>query len=308
MKKPLYIISLFFVMLTASKNAAAQYYFFDGTYFDNPILYEAGISVNAMNCLTDIGGKHGIGTKFLKDLNLGYTHLSGGVFASVTYRNEVGLRLEATFGKISAHDVILAGLTDEAKNRYNRNQDFQSRISEVVAIFEVHPLFIFIDWPAKDQPPPRISPYLLGGIGYFSFNPQTKLGSRIVDLRALHTEGEGFPEYPTRPEYSLNQINIPMGGGLKYELNPLINLRLEVVYRKTFTDYLDDLSTTYIDPALFDKYLTPQKALDAHLLYDKQLQSVAGINGKRGTSTNNDGYLSFNLKVSVVIGRERMKK
>ena len=308
MKKVYFIISLSVVMLTASKNAAAQYYFFDGTYFDNPMLYEAGISVNGMNCLTDIGGKHGVGTKFLKDLNLGFTHLSAGIFASVTFRNEVGLRLEGTFGKVSAHDEVLVGLTDEAKNRYNRNLAFSSRISELSAIFEVHPLFIFIDWAAKDQAPPRFSPYLLGGVGYFSFNPQTKIGNRTIDLRPLHTEGEGFAEYPDRPEYSLNQINIPLGGGIKYELNPLMNLRAEVVYRKTFTDYLDDLSTTYIDPALFDKYLTPQKAMDARLLYDKQLVGVAGIDGKRGTSTNNDAYLSFNLKVSVIIGRERMKK
>ncbi len=308
MKKVYFIISLSVVMLTASKNAAAQYYFFDGTYFDNPLLYEAGISVNGMNCLTDIGGKHGVGTKFLKDLNLGFTHLSAGIFASVTYRNEVGLRLEGTFGKVSAHDEILLGLNDEAKNRYNRNLAFSSRISELAAIFEVHPLFIFIDWAARDKPAPRISPYFLAGIGYFSFNPQTKIGNRTIDLRPLHTEGEGFPEYPDRKEYSLNQVNIPMGFGAKYELNPLMNLRAEVLYRKTFTDYLDDLSTTYIDPALFDRYLTPQKAMDARSLYDKQLVGVAGIDGKRGTSTNNDGYLSFNLKVSVIIGRERMKK
>ncbi len=58
MKKVVFVALL---MITAlfinSKNANAQYYFFDDEYYDNPLLYEAGISVNAMNSLTDIGGK-----------------------------------------------------------------------------------------------------------------------------------------------------------------------------------------------------------------------------------------------------------
>ena len=308
MKKIYLVVSLLTIMVIGAKPAAAQYYFFDDTYYDQPVLYEAGFSVNAMNCLTDIGGKHGIGTKFIKDLNLGFTHISGGVFANVMYKNMVGMRIEGTFGKVSSHDAVLEGLTDEAKNRYNRNLDFKSNISEVALIFEAHPLYIFVDWPARDRNPPRFSPYVLAGIGYFSFNPQAKIGNRTVDLRPLHTEGEGFPEYPDRPEYSLNQINVPLGFGVKYELGPLMNLRAEYVYRKLFTDYIDDLSTTYIDPALFDKYLTPQKALDAKALYNKQLNNVAGPGGKRGTSTNNDGYFTFDLKVSVIIGRQRMKK
>ena len=78
---------LIVVFLIGSKNTSAQYYFFDGEYYDNPILYEAGISLNAMNCLTDMGGKKGVGTKFLKDLNIGKTHISGGVFFSAAFKN-----------------------------------------------------------------------------------------------------------------------------------------------------------------------------------------------------------------------------
>ena len=67
MKKIFLTTGLIIVLLIGSKNINAQYYFFDGEYYDNPILYEAGISLNAMNCLTDLGGKKGLGTKFLKD-------------------------------------------------------------------------------------------------------------------------------------------------------------------------------------------------------------------------------------------------
>lgn len=310
MKNIILTASLLAALLIGSKTINAQYYFFDGEYYDNPILYEAGISINAMNCLTDMGGKKGIGKKFLKDLNIGKTHLSGGVFFSAAYKNAVALRLEGTFGQISGDDDVLIGITDIAKERYNRNLNFRSYITDVTAMLEIHPMYIFVDWPAKETSPPRTSPYIVGGIGYFSFNPQTRQGNRYIDLQKLSTEGQGFAEYPDRQVYKLNQINIPLGGGAKYELSPLINLRAEIVYRTTFTDYLDDLSTTYIDPALFDKYfgVGSQKAINARALYDQQRIKVAGVDGRRGKPTNTDGYFSANLKISVIIGRERIRR
>ena len=294
------IITLFIL----PKNASAQYYFYDDSY-GNGISYEAGISLNAMNCLTDIGGKKGIGGKYFKDLNIGKTHFAGGLFFGLLYKNAAALRLEGTFGQISANDNVLSGITDIAKQRFNRNLNFRSNISEVSAIVELHPLFIFINWNERDQAPPRYSPYLLGGIGYFSYKPQAELGNKLIDLQPLHTEGQGFPEYPDRKNYALTQTNIPLGGGIKYEASPLINLRLEFVYRKLNTDHLDDLSTTYIDPAAFDKNLSPSKAITARALYDRQIDKIGKIGGKRGDPTNNDGYFSLNLKASILLGRSR---
>ncbi|HMU24490.1 MAG TPA: hypothetical protein PKD97_05480, partial [Ferruginibacter sp.] len=109
---------LAFIMLAAvvllTSKAQAQYYFYDDQYYDNPWFFEVGGSFGAMNCLTDIGGKKGIGKKFIKDLNIGKTHLSGGLFFSATYKYALGLRLEAAFGKVSANDNVLAGITDIA--------------------------------------------------------------------------------------------------------------------------------------------------------------------------------------------------
>jgi Domain of unknown function (DUF6089) len=308
MKKLFFVATLTILAFIGSKPAIAQYYFFDEDYYDKPWLYEAGISVNAMNCLTDVGGAKGIGRKFVKDLNIGYTNFSGGVFLDAMYKNAAGIRLEATFGKISANDNVLEGITDIAKERYNRNLNFRSYMTEVSALLELHPTYIFIDWPARESTPPRTSPYLLAGISYFSFNPQTRLGNRWIDLKPLHTEGQGWEE-TGRSEYSLRQLSIPMGFGVKYELSPLVNLRGEFLYRKTFTDYLDDLSTDYIDPALFDKYLGAgtAKANNAKILNNRQIVPNP-ISTKRGTVTNNDGYFTFNLKLSVVIGRDRIRR
>ncbi|MFN0081903.1 MAG: hypothetical protein ACKVOM_05245, partial [Ferruginibacter sp.] len=197
MKKIFLTTIIFVFLLISSKGTLAQYYFYNGEYTDiPPIIFEAGISINGMNCLTDLGGGKGIGGRFLKDINVSKTHLSGGVFFGVTYQNAVGLRLEGTVGQISGSDDVLVGITDLAKSRYNRNLNFTSSIKEVSAMLEIHPLYIFVNWSAREITPPRISPYIVGGIGYFSFNPQTKLGNRNIDLQKLSTEGQGFAEYP----------------------------------------------------------------------------------------------------------------
>jgi high-affinity Fe2+/Pb2+ permease len=79
-----------------SKNASAQYYFYNDDYYDQDVLVEVGASIGAMNCLTDLGGKAGIGKGFIKDLNSGKSYLSGGIFANISYKSSLGLRLEST--------------------------------------------------------------------------------------------------------------------------------------------------------------------------------------------------------------------
>lgn len=303
-------VTLFlFILLGSSFCGQAQYYFFDDDYYDSDVLFEAGISVNAMNSLTDLAGKKGIGKRFLKDLNVGQTHASFGVFGSATYKNAIALRVEGTYGKVSNRDELLVGITDIAKERYNRNLDFRSTIYEASAVIEIHPVFMFINWASRDDVPPRYSPYLAGGVGYFSFNPQGTIpGTRTwVNLQPLSTEGQGFPTHPDRPIYKLKQLSFPLGAGVKYEASRLVNFRLEVLHRFLRTDYLDDLSTRYIDPAEFALYLPANKAALAARLADKQINPVAipSTGRKRGTVTENDGFFTVGLKMSLVIGRSK---
>lgn len=307
MKRITFALSLVVMLMGYSKKADAQYYFYNDTYYDNPVLFEVGASVGVMNCLTDLGGKKGIGKRFIKDLNFGNNEIAGGVYFSAMYKYAIGLRLEATFGKVSAFDSILAGVTDIAKNRFNRNLSFRSSISEFSLMTELHPLFIFIDWTNRDDDPPRYSPYLLAGVGYYSFNPQTKFENRWVDLQPLSTEGQGFSKYPDRQPYKLKQLNFPVGIGVKYELSDLLSLRGEFVYRVLKTDYLDDVSTTYIDPQEFYNNFPVSQATLAEQLADRQRSKVAFAGGKRGSPAEKDAFFTFNLKIGLAIGRERIR-
>jgi hypothetical protein len=264
-----------------------------------------------MNCLTDVGGRKGIGKKFVKDININQSHISGSVYFAMSYYNMLGVRLEGSFGEISGADSVLKNVKASTYGRYERNLSFRSRITDLMLLGEFHPFLFFGDIDT-DKPIIRLSPYLLAGIGYYSFSPEAKLGNNWIPLQPLRTEGQGFAEYPDREIYKLKQICFPVGIGARYELSQMFNLRAELLYRILNTDYLDDVSTNYIDPALFPTYLSAQNATRATLLYSRRNEIEAAFvqtnNMERGHADNNDAYFTFNLKLGIVLGRERIKK
>src|SRR5207248_1584444 len=95
----------------------------------------------------------------------------------------------------------------------------------------------------------NFTPYLFVGVAGYHFNPYTfdSAGTKVY-LKPLCTEGEGF--YPGRKNYSLNQLAIPFGIGFRLSVSDRISFGFETGIRKLMTDYLDDVSTTYIDQAL----------------------------------------------------------
>lgn len=92
------------------------------------------------------------------------------------------------------------------------------------------------------------TPFVYAGVSLFHFNPQAEnpANGEWVDLQPLGTEGQGTSSFSSRSKYALTQVAIPMGGGLKIAVNPSFNIILEYGIRKTFTDYLDDVSTTFV--------------------------------------------------------------
>ena len=297
---------IFFLFILAGNGLKAQYYFYDGNYYESDIVYEIGGSVGAMNAFTDLGGRKGLGKKFVKDFNFKNTEFCGSIFFSAVYKNEFALRLEGTFGQIHAYDSILEKVAPTTNERYERNLSFRSSIAEIALMAEFHPFFIFGDYN-DDHYPPAISPYVLAGVGYFHFNPQAKLNGNYVDLQPLHTEGQGFSEYPNAKNYKLSQINFPLGIGARYDVSAIINLRAEIVTRFLTTDYLDDVSGRYIDPSVFANYLSGVQLNEALLLNDRHKPGAetAHPDGIRGNPKNNDSYITFNIKLGLTLGRER---
>jgi hypothetical protein len=291
-------------------NCTGQYFFYNDKYFNSDIDIEFGVSGGMMNALTDLGGKKGLGKGFIKDLNGKNFQASGGIFMSGLYQQKIGLRLEATFGSVKAYDSILSGKTGVEKNRYDRNLSFKSPITEFSAMAEIYPLEIFRkDGDFTESEPPTLMPYILAGVGFYSFRPQAKLNGVWVGLQPLRTEGQGFSQYPEVKKYELSQINVPVGIGVKYELGPLLTARFELVHRFLSTDYLDDVSGTYIDPTLFNSYLNPAQAALAQQLHNRSYNTTPGFSGPgglRGDKKDKDAYFSFNFKLGLNLSRKKI--
>lgn len=306
MKRMLFVaFAVSFVLL--HQPVKAQYYYYDDRYYYHDVVFEVGAAGGIMNCLTDLGGKKGIGKNFIKDLNWKNTKPSFGGYFLANYKDKLALRFEATFGEVKAYDSILKSVASTTTGRYERNLSFKSKISEFQLALEVHPL-MFKDY--GNDNPPQLSPYAIAGAGYFSFDPQARLDGIWYSLQPLSLEGQGFKEYPKRKPYELSQINVLGGIGLKYQINSLFNARLELVHRKLFTDYLDDVSSdSYIDPALFSNYLSPAKAAIARRLYERKSELTPGkpslMIDERGDPDDNDAYFTIQFKLGITLGRQK---
>jgi hypothetical protein len=295
------------ISLCFSINGISQNYFYNSNYFEPRILWETGLSAGGMNCLTDLGGKKGAGSYFIKDLNVKNTRFCASAYVHALYNNFLGGRIEIIAGQVTAYDSILKEDNSVARYRYKRNLHFRSLIAELSFIGEWYFLSHLIQQNLNREP--LLSPYFLAGAGVFHFNPEAKLNNDWVLLQPLHTEGQGFREYPERKKYSRTQVNFPVGMGVRFELSALLNVQMEVVHRILMTDYLDDVSTNYIDPTLFNQYLDISKAVRANKLYDRRRElnpaMVPAAGQQRGDPSDKDAYFSVNLKIGLVLNRQR---
>ncbi|HXC06074.1 MAG TPA: DUF6089 family protein, partial [Bacteroidia bacterium] len=194
---------------------------------------EIGMTVGPMVFLGDLGGHAGKGTTFIKDYNMNTTKIAVGAYGAIYPAQWLGFRLSLNYGNIEGNDADIKNKGGDEATRLERNLDFKSVILEGTVMAEFYPTVFIEDDP--DDITARLRPYGVLGLGVFHFNPQGSYRNPAtgdtywVDLRPLHTEGEGFAEYPDRKEYSLTQINIPMGAGIKYFFSENVNLSFEII-------------------------------------------------------------------------------
>ncbi|CAN5903685.1 hypothetical protein BH11BAC7_BH11BAC7_31620 [soil metagenome] len=273
--------------------------------------WEVGMDIGAANFLGDLGGANQIGTHFVKDLELSLTRTALG--AHVRYRSNRYLAYRANFmyGKINGNDALTA-----ERYRHNRNLNFKSNIFEFSTVLEFYiskerPGHVYNYKKVKGLRHIDIQTYAFVGIGGFYYNPKSIRAGQWYELRPLHTEGQGFK--PGTKSYSKFSLSIPMGLGFKYALNRRWNIGLEYGLRLTMTDYIDDVSTVYVDPALLTANLDPQTAAAAIYFanpggYDISAADNGGIDPtwtdqQRGDSKHNDAYMFMCVTVNYKIGK-----
>ncbi|MBP6688031.1 MAG: outer membrane beta-barrel protein [Lacibacter sp.] len=162
---------------------------------------------------------------------------SVGLWASYDISPYVMLRGGLHFAEVRAEDRFQSNPANQL-----RNLSFSTNIIELHGGAEYH----FLGMADR-----VFSPYVFGALAVFHYNPYAydQTGNKIF-LKPLSTEGQGLAGYPNRQPYSLMQVAIPFGIGVRMALTDRIGVGAEFGYRKTFTDYMDDVSRSYVDQAV----------------------------------------------------------
>ncbi len=205
------------------------------------------------------------------------------------FNDRLALRGGFSYGNIGASDK-----DNPDSNFRRRNLSFRTNVFEFSFAVECNLLSPDLF---------DIYPYVFLGAGFFHFNPySTDNENNRVWLRPLSTEGEGLPEYPGRKPYSLNQFCIPFGGGIKKTLDARFTAALEMGFRKIFTDYLDDVSATYISEAV----LLREKGQKAVEMAFRDLRGPQPAGHARGNSGKVDWYYFTGLKLTYTLGKSSL--
>lgn len=238
-------------------------------------------------------GVNGGGMNYIGDLNdqspLGKVNPAGGVFFRMKFDDRWALSIGGSYGYLESDDFMAW-----------RHLSFRSLLAEgyMRMEFNFFPYGIFetgLSW----------TPFIFGGFGVFAFKPQALWTNPNTgetawhDLQPLGTEGQGTSAFPGRSYYSLLQVSMPFGIGLKLMPSRHVTLAVEYGFRKSWTDYIDDVSTTYVDP----KLLYDAHGEEAAGLADRSAEVQGGTSNapgiKRGDDSLDDWYAYFNVSVSV---------
>lgn len=153
--------------------------------------------------------------------------------------------------ELTEHFMLRGGYTYAVVGGADRfSRDEEARARNLAFETSLHEFSVVAEYYLLSLNLSKFSPYAFGGLAVYRFNPYAyDVNLNRVYLKPLSTEGQGLPGYPEKKPYSLTQVALPFGAGVKYAFTENLRLGLEVGFRKIFTDYLDDVSTSYADPA-----------------------------------------------------------
>ena len=265
------------------------------------LLFSFGLSAQSIDFLRNSEVVLGGGVmNYIGDLNnqsvLSPLHGAGSVGLRTRLDSRWAVRVEVAYGSISCEKDYIV----------RRNLSFRSDIFEFAALAE----FNFRPFgPGATES--AWTPYIFGGIGVFHYNPMAQYtdnegNAQWVELQPLNTEGQGTSLYPERRPYALVQLCMPFGVGVKVRFNKTFSMTAEYGFRMTWSDYLDDVSTTYVGCELLEAEVL-EGAMAARMAdrsNDVESGYVNAVGIKRGDDALKDWY-AF-LKVSVGVNLETL--
>ncbi|MEY4604859.1 MAG: hypothetical protein RIT43_2151 [Bacteroidota bacterium] len=233
-----------------------------------------------------VGGSNYIGD--LNSLNPFYNlHPAGGLIYRYNQHSRLAWRASLLYGTVSASDA-----DSKEPLLANRNLSFKSTVYEVHAGLEFNYLPFQIGHEKY-----KGTAYLMTGISLFRMNPMAEYNDEWIELQPLGTEGQGS-SLSDEGNYSLTQLSVPLGVGVRFSLGKRSSIGFEYGLRKTFTDYLDDVgSNGYVDASILSEENGPLAAALSN-------RSIDGSRfGKRGTDSTKDWYTFFGATLTFRLGK-----
>lgn len=248
--------------------------------------HEIGLMVNQGHYIGDINPSRHIPPDFRP---------GGGLIYRYNMNDRMAFKANVQYARIYAHDKY-----SDSEWQQNRNLHFRTNLIEFSGQMEVN----FLTYEIGDSKRPS-SPYLFLGLSIFRFSPQAEFNDRWVDLQPLGTEGQGMDGFDN--QYNLTQVSIPFGVGFKFNIWRNFAGAVEWGMRRTFTDYLDDVSSTYVNAVQLEEGNGPLSAI----LADRTLLPTGpdGTNDgmQRGEINRRDYYLIMGAMLTYKIGKPRIK-
>jgi Domain of unknown function (DUF6089) len=249
---------------------------------------EIGLSIGAAHYFGDLN----------TNVRVNRPKLAIGAFFRKQFGNYIAVRVGAQFAQIGYADKYYSD--NEFQRR--RNLSFNSSIWELSLQGDFN-FFKFL----PDNPDYRFTPYVTIGASIFSYDPYAYLNGKKYFLRPLGTEGQATAAYPNRKPYSSMGFAVPFGVGVKYAINEKMNIGFEVLHRFTNTDYLDDVSTTYVGIDKFPPLPDGSESAGA-LLQDRSYETgePIGIEGRqRGYAKQKDQFITAQVTISFNLSSYR---
>jgi hypothetical protein len=238
----------------------------------------------------EIGGGIGL-SNYFGDLNtrlsLQNVGLAASLHARYNFNTRTAVKSSLSLARIRAND-------DNSSNQFERirNLRFRSNIIDFTAMAE----FNFYDY-IHGSPADNWTPYMALGFSAFHFNPKADLNGTTYNLRDLGTEGQEIGD-----EYLLFNGGITLGGGMKWDITRDISMNAEITLRKIFTDYIDDVSSTYPDFATLVTRRQPNGEIARQLSNPSPDPDFFRTGKQRGNSKDNDTYAFFSISIMKYFG------
>jgi hypothetical protein len=260
-------------------------------------VHELVLNVGTTAFLGELGGRDMVGTDYsLADLDLPSTSLNIGFSYRFRFHPYFATSSIVSIGQIKGDDALTL---DPVRNA--RNLNFKSIIISAYQRIECLVYFRelfghkynFKNLKGKKNRNEQV--YLFSGFGITYFNPQGNYNGTWTSLRPLRTEGQGFPDRPD--EYLPITAIVPFGLGFRVGIDRMWRIGMEFTYFKTFTDYMDDVSTTGFDTDLLaDKY-GPEAAFLSNPAKTEEHKAWFGNGQQRGDAKQKDAYFFANVIV-----------